>query len=109
MTEREEDSEQLVADAFTREVPEVSAGTVTLRAIAREPGVRTKVAVASADPRIDPVVTCVGADQAHIQAIRRAFPGEQFDILPWAETPERFIRIALAPVSIVSSELDAKT
>lgn len=106
MTATHAEAERLIAEAVAREVPEVAPGTVSTRSIARTPGVRTKTAVSSTDPHVDPVVACVGTDECHIRAIRQIAPGEHLDVLPWAATPERFITLALAPVDLVALHLD---
>lgn len=91
---------------LAREVPEVANGTVELRGIARAPGRRTKLAVASLSAELDPVVACVGPQAAHVNAVGKELGGERIDVLPWSDTPDRFVKLALAPARVWSVELD---
>ena len=100
------DVERRVADLFAHVVPEIAAGTVTIQAVARKPGVRTKIAVASADPVIDAVEACVGPGAQRVRAVVSALDGERIDIVPWAVAPERRIRYALAPLPVLRIELE---
>ncbi|RME80942.1 MAG: transcription termination/antitermination protein NusA, partial [Zetaproteobacteria bacterium] len=85
---------------FEQEVPEIQEGLVEIKAVAREPGVRAKVAVASNDPMIDPVGACVGARGARVQAVTNELHGERIDIIEWSEDPAVFVVNALAPAEI---------
>ena len=100
-----------VSALFKLEVPEIAQGTVEIRAIAREVGSRTKVAVISKDDAIDPVGACVGLKGSRVQAVVNELGGERIDIGPWAPDPERFARLALAPARVakVFSEPESKT
>ena len=89
-----------------QEVPEVAAGMVELRAVARVPGRRTKLAVTALTPDIDPVGVCVGFKGRHVAAIVAALAGERVDILSWSDIPERFVKLALAPALVRKVELD---
>ena len=100
------DPDGRVAALFAREVPEIAIGVVTVRAVARVPGVRTKVAVESRDPAVDPIVACVGPEQARIYRIVDALDGERVDVLPWSPAAERMIRNALAPMHVATVALD---
>lgn len=91
---------------LAREVPEVASGVVELRRIAREPGRRTKLAVASLRPELDPVGACVGPGAQRINAVVSSLGGERIDVLPWSEVPERFVTLALAPARVRSVDLD---
>ncbi|HEY8462516.1 MAG TPA: transcription termination factor NusA [Bacillota bacterium] len=82
------------------EVPEIQDGLVEIRAIAREPGNRSKVAVYSRDPQIDPVGSCVGARGIRIQMIVRELKGEKIDVIPWSADPIEFIISALSPAKV---------
>ncbi len=82
---------------FRLEVPEILQQVVEIRAIAREVGSRTKVAVISRDDAIDPVGACVGLKGSRVQAVVNELNGERIDIVPWSPDPERFARLALAP------------
>jgi N utilization substance protein A len=85
---------------LAREVPEVANGTVELKAVARMPGRRTKLAVTAQSPTVDPVTVCVGEDHRRVDAIVAALGGEEVDILRWSDDPERFVRLALAPAHV---------
>jgi N utilization substance protein A len=96
---------------FKLEVPEIQQQIVEIRAIAREVGGRTKVAVISRDDAIDPVGACVGLKGSRVQAVVNELGGERIDIVPWSPDPERFARLALAPARVakVFSDPEAKT
>ncbi len=79
------------------EVPEIKAGTVQVRAIAREPGLRTKIAVSSSEPGLDPVGACVGPKGVRHRAILSELSNEHVDIVPWSEDPQAFVAAALGP------------
>ena len=96
---------------FELEVPEIQQYIVEIRAIAREVGSRTKVAVTSRDDAIDPVGACVGLKGSRVQAVVNELGGERIDIVPWSPDPERFARLALAPARVakVFAEAMSKT
>lgn len=94
---------------FKLEVPEIQAGTVDIRAVAREVGSRTKIAVFSRDDAVDPVGACVGVKGARVQAVVNELNGERIDIVPWSGDPERFARLALAPAKVARVFSDAAT
>src|SRR6188508_151277 len=96
---------------FKLEVPEIQQQIVEIRAIAREVGSRTKVAVISRDDSIDPVGACVGLKGSRVQAVVNELGGERIDIVPWSPDPERFARLALAPARVakVFSDPESKT
>jgi N utilization substance protein A len=100
-----------VAALFKLEVPEIAQGVVEIKAIAREVGSRTKVAVISRDDAIDPVGACVGLKGSRVQAVVNELNGERIDIVPWSPDPERFARLALAPARVarVFSDPESKT
>lgn len=100
-----------VAALFRLEVPEIAQDVVDIRAIAREVGSRTKVAVISKDDAIDPVGACVGLKGSRVQAVVNELSGERIDIVPWSPDPERFARLALAPARVakVFSDPESKT
>ena len=100
-----------VAALFKLEVPEIAQAVVEIRAIAREVGSRTKVAVISKDDAIDPVGACVGLKGSRVQAVVSELGGERIDIVPWSPDPERFARLALAPARVakVFSDPESKT
>jgi N utilization substance protein A len=100
-----------VAALFKLEVPEIMQQVVEIRALAREVGSRTKVAVISRDDAIDPVGACVGLKGSRVQAVVNELGGERIDIVPWSPDPERFARLALAPARVakVFSDPESKT
>jgi N utilization substance protein A len=91
------------------EVPEIKAGTVEVRAIAREPGLRTKVAVASNQPGLDPVGACVGPKGVRHRAILSELASEHVDIVPWSDDPESLVAAALGPARVDSVSIDRST
>jgi N utilization substance protein A len=91
---------QFVSLLFEREVPEMESGAVEIRAIAREAGVRTKLAVASTMPGVDPVGTFVGGHGTRVQAVMNEIGEEKIDIVPFDDNPANFISSALAPTKI---------
>jgi len=92
---------------FKLEVPEIQQQIVEIRAIAREVGSRTKVAVISRDDAIDPVGACVGLKGSRVQAVVNELGGERIDIVPWSPDPERFARLALAPARVAKVFADS--
>lgn len=96
---------ELVKQLFATEVPEISDGTVRIVEIAREPGVRTKIAVQSMDANVDPVGACVGMKGSRVQMIVRELDNEKIDIVPYSPIPENFITSALNPATIVNIRL----
>lgn len=96
----------LVRELFALEVPEVSDRIVELKNIVREPGFRTKVAVASSDPRVDPQGACIGVRGTRIRNIVDELNGERIDIIPWSESPDILMRKALSPAEVTAVELD---
>ena len=98
----------LVRCLFELEVPEVHNGLVELKAIAREPGSRTKVAVAALQEGVDPVGSCIGLRGIRIQNVVNELQGERIDIVHWHREPRIFVLNALAPARALSVELDAE-
>ncbi|MFH1667406.1 MAG: transcription termination factor NusA [Candidatus Komeilibacteria bacterium] len=95
----------VLKEIFSMEVPEISAGTVEIKAIAREAGARSKVAVWTEDDNIDPVGSCVGQRGTRVQTIINELNGEKIDIIEWDENPEKFIGNALSPAKVLGIEL----
>lgn len=91
---------------FELEVPEIYEGIVQIKAAAREPGERAKVAVLSKDPNVDPVGACVGYRGSRVQAVVKELQGERIDIIPWKEGPADFVRSALAPAEVDKVTVD---
>lgn len=94
-----------VKELFTMEVPEIAAGTVEIKAIAREEGSRTKIAVASHQPGVDPIGACVGQRGTRVLTVINELNGEKIDVIEWSEDTERFVANALAPAKVTSVEL----
>ena len=92
----------LVKRLFELEVPEIFDGTVEIKSIAREAGSRTKMAVWSEDPNVDPIGACVGPKGGRVAAIVNELGGEKIDIIKYSESPEEYIAAALAPSEVVS-------
>ena len=90
-----------IKELFKTEVPEINEGIVTIKGIAREPGTRTKIAVDSSNPDVDPVGACVGTKGARVQNIVQELRGEKIDIIPWSEDPAKFVCNSLAPAEIM--------
>ena len=93
---------ELVKRMFELEVPEIYDGVVEIKAISREAGARTKIAVWSNDANVDPVSACIGPKHARIDAVVKSLSGEKIDIIPYSENPEEFIARALAPATVES-------
>jgi len=95
-----------VRELFFAEVPEIADGLIEIKRIVREPGRRTKIAVDSNDPRVDPVGSCVGMRGSRITKIADELGGEKIDIIPWAEDPAQFIINSLKPAAILRVSYD---
>ena len=96
---------KFVSKLFQIEVPEINDGTVEIKAIAREPGSRTKIAVASKVEGIDPVGSCVGQRGTRVMAVSNELGQEKIDIVEWSEEPEKFISNSLSPAKVSSVEV----
>ncbi|MBR6777061.1 MAG: transcription termination/antitermination protein NusA [Clostridia bacterium] len=97
----------LVRRLFELEVPEIADGTVEIKAVAREAGSRTKIAVVSNDPNVDPIGACIGSRGARKNSITKELAGEKIDIIPYSEDYEKFVAASLAPAAVLSvSKLD---
>lgn len=96
---------EMVRHLFSLEVPEIFTGTVEIKAVAREAGSRTKIAVFSAEEGVDPIGSCVGQKGTRVQTIIDALGGEKIDIIEWNENVEKFISAALSPAKVLSVEL----
>ncbi|MGY6570840.1 MAG: transcription termination factor NusA [Salinarimonas sp.] len=97
---------QFMAKLFGQEVPEIYDNVVTIKAVARDPGSRAKIAVISRDSSIDPVGACVGMRGSRVQAVVGELQGEKIDIIPWSEDEATFIVNALQPAEVVKVVLD---
>ena len=99
----------LIKRLFELEVPEIADGIVEIKSCAREPGHRTKIAVWSNDPNVDPVGACVGASGARVRMIVNELRGEKIDIVPFSEEPEEFVSKALSPAKVQEVRIDMET
>ena len=95
----------LVSRLFELAVPEISDGTVEIRAIAREAGFRSKVAVCSVNSNVDAVGACIGPHRSRIESVVKELHGEKIDIIPYSDDPAEFITRALAPATVISTTL----
>ncbi|UCE20187.1 MAG: transcription termination/antitermination protein NusA [Gemmatimonadota bacterium] len=91
---------------FEMEVPEIYEGIVHIKEVAREPGLRSKIAVFSNDERIDPVGACVGLKGSRVQAIVRELGNERIDIIPWSSNPVTFASRAISPAKVLNVNVD---
>ncbi len=96
----------LLRRLFEMEVPEISAGTVEIKSIAREGGHRSKVAVYSRNPNIDPIGACVGMRGSRIQNIVNELTGERIDVIKWDPDPANFVSNALSPAQVIEVTID---
>ncbi len=97
---------RLLKKLFEIEVPEIASGAVELKAIAREPGARSKVAASSNDPNVDPVGSLVGQKGVRVMTVIQELGGEKIDVIEWSEDPAEFIAHALAPAKVTGVELN---
>lgn len=97
---------EMIRKMFELEVPEIASGVVEIKAIAREAGARSKIAVFTAQENIDPVGSCVGQRGTRVQTVINELGGEKIDIIEWTEDVEGFIAHALSPADIIKVELD---
>jgi N utilization substance protein A len=95
-----------IRELFDNEVPEIEQGLLEIKAAARDPGVRAKIAVVAYDKRIDPIGTCVGMRGSRVTAVRNELGGEQVDIVLWSDDPAEFVIGALAPAHVDSILID---
>lgn len=99
-------SPEFVAKLFAREVPEIGSGSVEIKAIAREPGIRTKAAVFSTQAGVDPVGSCVGQKGVRVQAVTNEIGGERVDVIPWSDDLSELIKSSLSPAENLSVSID---
>src|SRR5450631_881503 len=97
---------QFMSKLFAQEVPEIYDGIVEVKAVARDPGSRAKIAVISRDSSVDPVGACVGMRGSRVQAVVNELQGEKIDIIPWTSDPANFVVNALAPAEVAKVVLD---
>ena len=98
-----------VKKLFENEVPEISSGHVVIKNIVREAGYRTKMAIYSDDPQIDPLGACVGNKGTRVNSVVSELGGEKVDIIIWSEDPFEYIARALSPATVLSVEIDEAT
>jgi len=96
---------EIVKQLFSVEVPEIASGTVKIKALSREAGSRSKIAVVTDDESIDPIGSCVGQRGTRIQTIINELGGEKLDIIQYSDDPKKFISNALSPAKVVSVDL----
>ena len=96
----------LVRRLFEREVPEIADGTVKIKSIAREAGSRTKIAVYSDNPKVDPVGSCVGQKGVRIAGILKSLGNEKIDIIKYSDDPAEFITESLSPAKVLSAQIN---
>lgn len=99
---------RFIQELFKREVPEVNSGAVEIRAIARDPGSRTKIAVYSTQSGVDPVGSCVGQKGVRVQAVIGELNGEKIDIIQFSDDPEKFVSAALSPAADLQVKINPK-
>ncbi|EKE09403.1 MAG: hypothetical protein ACD_16C00187G0004 [uncultured bacterium] len=97
---------EFMAKLFMQEVPEIYDGIIEIKAVARDPGSRAKIAVTTSDPSIDPVGSCVGMRGSRVQAVVSELQGEKIDIIPWSQNPATFIVNALSPAEVTKVVVD---
>jgi N utilization substance protein A len=97
---------KMIEKLFAQEAPEVAAGTVQIKAVAREAGSRAKVAVTSSDEHIDPIGSCVGQRGVRVSTVMSELGGEKIDLIVWSEDPKKFIADSLSPAEVQSVELN---
>lgn len=102
-------SPKMLIELFKIEVPEIAEEIIEIRAAARDPGSRAKIAVKTNDGRIDPVGACVGMRGSRVQAVSGELAGERIDIVPWDDNPAQLTINAMAPAEVVSIVLDEDT
>jgi N utilization substance protein A len=99
----------LIRRLFELEVPEIYDGIVEIKSVAREPGTRSKVAVASREPGLDPVGACVGPKGSRVRMVVGELRGERIDVVPWAEDPATYVASALSPAKVDRVVIDEDT
>lgn len=99
---------KMVSQLFSVEVPEIAGKTVEIKAIAREAGSRTKIAVASTEERVDPIGSMIGQKGTRVQAVINELAGEKIDIIEWSKDPAKFISASLSPAKVIEVKIDKK-
>ncbi len=96
---------EFVLGLLELEVPEIENGIIEVVKVVREPGIRTKMAVVSHDPKIDPVGSCIGHEGSRIASVLKELRGEKLDVIKWSDDPKELIANALLPASVVDVEI----
>jgi N utilization substance protein A len=99
----------LLKRLFELEVPEIYDGIVEIKSVAREPGMRSKIAVSSREPGLDPVGACVGPKGSRVRMVVAELRGERIDVVPWSDDPATFVAHALSPAKVSSVKVDDST
>jgi N utilization substance protein A len=99
----------LLKKLFELEVPEIAEGIVEIKAVAREPGHRSKIAVSSNEPAVDPVGACVGPKGSRVRNVVTELRGEKIDVVPWSAEPATFVANALQPAKVREAKVDPET
>ncbi len=99
----------LIRRLFELEVPEIYDGIVEIKTVAREPGLRSKIAVSSREPGLDPVGACVGPKGSRVRMVVAELRGERIDVIPWDDDPSRFVANALSPAKVSRVLVDEDT
>ncbi len=99
---------KFLEELFRAESPEIANGTVLIKSVAREPGSRSKIAVVSTDPHVDPVGSCVGQRGVRVSTITNELHGEKIDIIEWSADAKKFVSDALSPAQAISIEIDSE-
>jgi transcription termination/antitermination protein NusA len=99
----------LLKALFAMEVPEIEEGIVEIKQVAREPGHRSKMAVSSREPAVDPVGACVGPKGGRVRMVVNELRGEKIDVVPWSENPGEFVANALQPAKVKEVRTDPDT
>ncbi len=99
-------AKELLSALFAMEVPEIADGVIEVKSVARDPGLRAKVAVATKDKRIDPIGTCIGMRGSRVQAVSDGVNGERIDVILWDEDIVQFVINAMKPADVVSIDID---
>ena len=99
----------LLKKLFELEVPEIAEGIVEIKAVAREPGHRSKIAVSSNEPAVDPVGACVGPKGSRVRNVVTELRGEKIDVVPWSSDPATFVANALQPAKVREARVDPET
>lgn len=97
---------EFLRQLFEAEAPEIANEVVEIKSVAREPGNRSKIAVYSTDPRVDPVGACVGAKGVRVSTVMQELAGEKIDIIEWSDEPAQYIADSLSPAKISDVEID---